>query len=221
MADIRRRWGKDTTIEDLRAEFGPYVERIGYRWNSDADFVEDVLEGVLQNLNRGGDTHCPCRIRTGDYLQDAMIVCPCIAAHREQFAVMGKCWCGLFVREDTEDDAALMGAIVEAVPGQEIDVPVLRLEDLCDNTVRSYEIGRTKIALARIGDEVFATAGICRHAGGPLGQGFIDDEEVVCPWHGWRFNVRDGSTDHPDSDIKTYPVTIKDGLVYVTVTIEA
>lgn len=221
MTEIRRRWNDDTTIEDLRAEFAPYVDRIGYRFNEDAGFVEDVLEGVLANLDRAGDTYCPCRIRTGDFREDAKIICPCIAAHREEFAVMGKCWCGLFVRQDSEDDSALMGAIREAAPGEEIEVPVMRFEDLCDHTVRPFEIGNRKLAIARIGDEVFATAGICRHAGGPLGQGFVDGEDVVCPLHGWRFNVRDGSTDHPGSDIKVFPASVKDGVVYITIAIDA
>ena len=45
----------------------------------------------------------------------------------------------------------------------------------------------------------------------------MDGHIAICPWHGWRYDVRDGSTDHPNADVKTYPVTVRDGEVFVTV----
>ena len=32
----------------------------------------------------------------------------------------------------------------------------------------------------------------CRHHGGPLGEGVLEGHEVICPWHGWRFDVTTG-----------------------------
>jgi nitrite reductase/ring-hydroxylating ferredoxin subunit len=64
---------------------------------------------------------------------------------------------------------------------------------------------------------VFALSNLCRHAFGPLSEGFTDGFYLMCPWHGWRYDVRDGSTDHPNADVSTYPVTVRDGLVLVSV----
>lgn len=213
----RIRWPEGTDATALVREFGPFVERLGYRFNSDASFVSDVLSGVLTNLEREGDTFCPCRIRTGEMVKDLEIVCPCIPFHRDEFAALGKCWCGLFVLEGTADDSALMGSVPALVPGADVRVPVVRLDDLCPGTVRRVQVGRTRLAVARVEDEVFALSGVCRHAGGQLGEGYLDGDRLMCPSHGWRYDVRSGTTDHPDSDVRTFPVDVEDGMVFVTV----
>lgn len=51
--------------------------------------------------------------------------------------------------------------------------------------------GRT-IALYRTADGVFATDNVCPHRGGPLAQGDLLGNEIVCPWHLWGFDVRTG-----------------------------
>ena len=49
-----------------------------------------------------------------------------------------------------------------------------------------------KLVLVRIGDAVHAIENRCPHLGLPLGRGKIEGEEIVCPFHGSRFNVRTG-----------------------------
>jgi nitrite reductase/ring-hydroxylating ferredoxin subunit/ferredoxin-thioredoxin reductase catalytic subunit len=206
-----------TTAEDLRAYMGPFASRLGYKFNTETDFVDEVLESELEILERDGDVYCPCRIRTGDPKEDLKIVCPCIPFYRDQFAALGKCWCGLFIRTDISDGADLIGVIAEPEAGTAVGVPVCRLDDLPAGTTRHVKVGKNDIALARVGDEVFALSNICRHAFGPLSEGYLDGFELMCPWHGWRYDVRTGTTDHPNADVRTYPVRVVDGEVVVTV----
>jgi len=208
-----------TTVEDLKAYMGPFAAHLGYKFNTETDFVNDVLESELGLLERDGDVYCPCRMRTGDPKEDAKIICPCVPFYAEQFAAMRKCWCGLFIRTDVEDGAELIGVIEEAESGTRVDVPVARLDDLAEGSPRHVKIGKRDIVLVRVGEEVFALSNVCRHAFGPLSDGFVDGFTLVCPWHGWRYDVRDGSTDHPDADVATYPVAIRDGEVLVSVTL--
>lgn len=212
---IRRRFLPGTTAADLRAYMGPFAATLGYKFNTETEFVDEVLASELEILESSGDVFCPCRIRTGDPKEDAKIVCPCIPFYMEQFAAMRKCWCGLFIRTDVEDGADLIGVIEEPEPGTEVDVPVCRVEDLPDGHVRHVKVGKRDLAIARIGDEVFALSNLCRHAFGPLSDGVIDGHHVMCPWHGWRYDLRDGSTDHPEADVKTYPTRIANGEVLV------
>ena len=214
-AGPRRRFPEGTTTEDLREYMAPFALRLGYRFNDDDDFVAEVLEAEIEILDETGDVYCPCRVRTGDPKEDVKIVCPCIPFYADQFAKLQKCWCGLFVRFDVEDGSELHGVI--EVPEGPAQVPAALVDEFPPGTVRTVRIGKREVALARVGDEFFALGNVCRHAFGPLGQGFIDGGEVVCPWHGWRFNVRDGTTDHPGADVAVYPVTIRDGWVFVTV----
>ena len=208
-----------TTIDDLKAYMGPFAAHLGYKFNTESDFVDEVLTSELEILERDGDVFCPCRMRTGDPKEDLKIVCPCIPFYADQFAGMQKCWCGLFIRTDVEDGAELIGVIEEPAPGTLVDVPVALLADLATGSARHVKVGKRDIALVRVGDEVFALSNVCRHAFGPLSEGFVDGYTVVCPWHGWRYDVRSGKTDHPNADVATYPVTIRDGEVLVTLAV--
>ncbi|HLG22354.1 MAG TPA: Rieske (2Fe-2S) protein [Candidatus Manganitrophaceae bacterium] len=50
-----------------------------------------------------------------------------------------------------------------------------------------------EIALFKSEGAVYALDNLCPHEGGPLGQGALKEGVVTCPWHLWRFNVRDGA----------------------------
>ena len=74
------------------------------------------------------------------------------------------------------------------------------------------------IALFHVNDAYYAVANNCLHRGGPLGEGEIDNYQVTCPWHGWKYDVRDGSfTVIPTLKVKTYPVKIEDGMILVDI----
>ncbi len=206
-----------TTIDDLKAYMGPFAARLGYKFNTEAEFVDEVLESEIEILARDGDVYCPCRVITGDPAQDVKIICPCIPFFLDQFAAISKCWCGLFILDSVEDGADLIGVIDEVEPGTIVEVPTVQLSDLAGGQPRHVKIGKRDIALVRVGDEVFALSNLCRHAFGPLSEGFMDGYYVMCPWHGWRYDVRDGTTDHPNADVTTFPVTVHDGVVLVSV----
>jgi len=195
----------------------PFVATLGYRFNTESDFVDEVLASELEILEQTGDVYCPCRMRTGDPKEDLKIVCPCIPFYLGQFAAMRKCWCGLFIRTDVKDGAELIGVIEEPEPGAPVDVPVCRAADLGPGQLRHVKVGKQDIAIARVGDDFYALSNVCRHAFAQLADGVLEGHEVMCPWHGWRYDVRNGTTDHPDADVKTYPTFVKDGLVFVTV----
>ncbi|MBE0477039.1 MAG: Rieske 2Fe-2S domain-containing protein [Coriobacteriia bacterium] len=216
MADPPRRlFEPGTRIEDLKAYMGPFVARLGYKFNSDTEFVDAVLESELELLESEGDVWCPCRIRPDDRREHAKYVCPCIPFYLDAFGAVRKCWCGLFVRGDVERGEELHGA-VEIPPGPKT-VRVAAASDLADGQGKTVKVGKREIALFRVGDEFYALSNLCLHMYGPLGEGYLDGHHVMCPWHGWRYDVRDGNTDHPGADVRTYPVEVRDGEVFVTV----
>jgi nitrite reductase/ring-hydroxylating ferredoxin subunit len=212
---VRQRFAPGTTAEDLKSYMGPYVAHLGYRFNTDTAFVDELLVSELGILDEAGDLYCPCRLRSGDPKEDAEIVCPCIAAHVVEFAAMRKCWCGLFIRTDVEDGAALHGVIEEA--SGPVLVRVAAEDDMRDGDVRHLKLGKRDVALVRAEGSYYALSNVCRHAFAALSDGFVEGHTLVCPLHGWRYDVRDGSTDHPDSDVRTYPVTVAGGEVFVEV----
>lgn len=74
------------------------------------------------------------------------------------------------------------------------------------------------IALFRVDDQLFAIDDMCPHAGASLSGGPVEDGVVTCPWHYWRFRLRDGAwADNPRIKIGCYPVQVENGEVFVDV----
>jgi multimeric flavodoxin WrbA/nitrite reductase/ring-hydroxylating ferredoxin subunit len=61
-----------------------------------------------------------------------------------------------------------------------------------DGAVRELVVGRDKFAITRRGNEFGVISGFCNHVGGPLGQGTLAGDYIVCPWHYWKFHWRTG-----------------------------
>jgi nitrite reductase/ring-hydroxylating ferredoxin subunit len=54
--------------------------------------------------------------------------------------------------------------------------------------------GTVPLRIVACGDALFAHSAICPHFGGPLEETSSDPACVRCPWHGYRFDVRDGAS---------------------------
>ena len=72
------------------------------------------------------------------------------------------------------------------------------------------------IAVFRDGDKISAVSNVCRHQGGPLGEGKIVDGCITCPWHGFQYDVRTGRSPAPFTEtIPTYDLRIEGDQVFV------
>jgi len=66
------------------------------------------------------------------------------------------------------------------------------------------------------GDRVFALADRCPHKGGPLSQGLVAGERVVCPLHAWTIDLASGAAVAPDEGCaNVFRVEVRDGTVYL------
>lgn len=82
---------------------------------------------------------------------------------------------------------------------------------------RSVRLGDDEIAIFNLGDRYVAVDNSCPHRGGPLCDGIVSGDTVVCPLHGWRISLDTGEVLKPDVCVKveTYPVSVDDGIVRV------
>jgi nitrite reductase (NADH) small subunit len=55
----------------------------------------------------------------------------------------------------------------------------------------------------------------CPHQGGPLADGIVGAGTVVCPLHAHRFRLKDGSGVDTTMSARTFPATVRDGLIFV------
>ncbi|MFN0204933.1 MAG: Rieske (2Fe-2S) protein [Planctomycetota bacterium] len=80
------------------------------------------------------------------------------------------------------------------------------------------ELRGVPVALYRIGDHYHALHAICPHAGSLISEFMTDAGTAMCPSHGWEFNIGDGQcTSHRSQMLRKYPVTVRDGFVWVKV----
>ena len=76
-----------------------------------------------------------------------------------------------------------------------------RVEDVLPGRVVVVEVGDEDVALCNVGGEIYAVANVCTHDDGPLGEGYLLGDEIECPRHGARFDVRSG-------EVKSLPAIV-------------
>jgi nitrite reductase (NADH) small subunit len=75
---------------------------------------------------------------------------------------------------------------------------------------REFTHGDRVICVANVKGEYSALDNVCPHRGGPLGQGVIEGEKLICPWHGWEFEARTGTVIHaPSQKVTTYALRLE------------
>lgn len=95
-------------------------------------------------------------------------------------------------------------------------VSAAKLADLPESRGFGVDVEGRRIALVRIGSEVYACSARCTHAGGRLDRSPAINHTVTCIMHGARFDVRTGQcVNSPYPPVRTYPVRIVDGDVQV------
>lgn len=93
---------------------------------------------------------------------------------------------------------------------------VLDAEALPPGTGRAVEVAGRHVAVFNVGGEYHAIDDTCPHQGASLGEGFLHNGEVVCPWHNWSFDVRSGACPRvPHIAVESYPTRCADGRVEV------
>jgi nitrite reductase/ring-hydroxylating ferredoxin subunit len=94
---------------------------------------------------------------------------------------------------------------------------VLPVAELPEVTPTKAMLGTTALVLVRRGDVVHALKETCSHAGGPLSQGTLAGDTIVCPWHASAFRLSDGAVRHGPATTRqvTYHARINDGQVEV------
>jgi nitrite reductase/ring-hydroxylating ferredoxin subunit len=101
---------------------------------------------------------------------------------------------------------------------------------------RIVDLGGIEVAVLRVGDAFHAYDNRCLHMGGPVGEGtiigrveavladdkrvlgerFSDDLQLVCPWHGWAYDLETGAcAGDPRRRLMKRRVSVRDGQVFV------
>lgn len=98
-------------------------------------------------------------------------------------------------------------------------VKVATTGELGRGEAKRVEVRGKAIALFNLGVSYHAIDDECPHRGGPLSEGLVEGEEVTCPWHGSKFNVRTGKVLEPPAQggVASYPVRVSGADIEVEV----
>lgn len=102
-------------------------------------------------------------------------------------------------------------------------IDVSLIDELLPGDARVVETDAASIAVINLDGELYAIDNICSHddfpmlsCGLPMNQ-LLDGEQVICPRHGARFDIKTGAALTPPAcePVSCYPVRIEYGLVQV------
>lgn len=110
---------------------------------------------------------------------------------------------------------------------------VCAVNDIAVDSLREFTVSGQKVLVYRLADGFYATQPGCTHLFMPLKRGkIVDGCKVQCPFHRAQFDIRTGEVacwaNFPpgiqllnavrgEKSLKTYPVNVVDGMVYVEV----
>ncbi|WP_346165229.1 bifunctional 3-phenylpropionate/cinnamic acid dioxygenase ferredoxin subunit [Streptomyces javensis] len=99
------------------------------------------------------------------------------------------------------------------------EVYVARVDDMADGDVTVVELD-VRVAVFRVNGEFFAIDDRCTHQEARLSDGFVEDCTVECPLHASYFDLRTGDPSGPPAvrSVRTHPVIVRDGSVFVSAT---
>ncbi|MGH9443207.1 MAG: Rieske 2Fe-2S domain-containing protein [Thermoanaerobaculia bacterium] len=94
------------------------------------------------------------------------------------------------------------------------------VEELKQRTLAQIKVGHTPIALTYRNGEFSAVSGVCNHVGGPLGEGRLVGDYIVCPWHNYKFHFRtgEGEPGYEEDRVPSYELKVEGDRLFVNLT---
>lgn len=98
-------------------------------------------------------------------------------------------------------------------------VYVCNVNDIEDSRAKIFCVDKERIAVYRHENKLYAIHNVCKHQGGPLGEGKILDGCITCPWHGYQYLPNNGQSPPPFHEkVNTYDVKIIENKVWLNPT---
>ena len=103
--------------------------------------------------------------------------------------------------------------------GEENWVDIGSAEELSATPLRRVAAMNREFAVSCVDGKFGVVSNICNHVGGPLGNGRLDGDYIVCPWHNWKFHRCNGEGEpgFEEDRVPSYPVKVEGGRVLVDV----
>ena len=162
----------------------------------------EVVEAV--DVFAGGDAGCepnpPIKIMEDVPCEDLPTVVAGLVKHGAFKAMRQQ------LRKTTEAEVA--PPATSAPAEKELDPVGVRAADIPEGSAKLVRVQGEEIAVFKQDGKLCAIQNACPHEGGQLSKGWIEGEAVVCPLHGYKFDLKTGiCSSDPHLKAKTFAVT--------------
>ncbi|MEM7298529.1 MAG: Rieske 2Fe-2S domain-containing protein [Bacteroidota bacterium] len=89
-------------------------------------------------------------------------------------------------------------------------IAVCKVDEIADDRAKIFTIKGERVAVFKYDGKLSAINNVCRHQGGPLGEGKVIDGCVTCPWHGYQYLPENGQSPPPFTEkVETYQLKLE------------
>jgi nitrite reductase/ring-hydroxylating ferredoxin subunit len=95
--------------------------------------------------------------------------------------------------------------------GDEHWVDIGTVEELSRVPLKHVKVANREIAVTIKDGKIGIVSNACNHVGGPLSEGRLDGDFIVCPWHNWKFHrcTGIGEPGFEEDCVPAYPVKVE------------
>ncbi|MGA2385744.1 MAG: Rieske (2Fe-2S) protein [Candidatus Bathyarchaeia archaeon] len=95
-------------------------------------------------------------------------------------------------------------------------LPSAKESELEEGMMKAVRLKGKPVLLLRVGGEVYGVSNLCPHAGCRFQGGILTGYTLMCPCHGWKFDVRNGEyLEIPQVKLECYRCKVENGRIYV------
>lgn len=100
------------------------------------------------------------------------------------------------------------------------DVALCSLDRLQQRRGWPVSVGSLRLAVFLVGHEVRVVRNECTHQAAPVDGGAVEGRVLVCPWHGWSYDIDTGELQTELGSLpglRRYEAWVAEGVVYARV----
>ncbi len=93
---------------------------------------------------------------------------------------------------------------------------VCEVDEIEEDRAKIFTVGNERVAVFKYEGKLSAVHNVCKHQGGPLGEGKVIDGCITCPWHGYQYLPGNGQSPPPFTEkVATYELKLEGTTVYI------
>lgn len=93
---------------------------------------------------------------------------------------------------------------------------VCEIDEIEEERAKIFTVGNERVAIFKYNGKLSAVHNVCKHQGGPLGEGKVIDGCITCPWHGYQYLPKNGQAPAPFTEqVATYELKLEGSIVFI------